>query len=44
MVINDADQLKIVATKSVGASPAPVDAELFIRGDVHLFCFANVHH
>jgi outer membrane protein assembly factor BamB len=48
MVINDADQLKIVATNSVdetvGASPAPVDSELFIRGDVHLFCFANGQH
>jgi outer membrane protein assembly factor BamB len=48
VVIKDADQLKIVATNSVdetvGATPAPVDNELFIRGDVHLFCFANGHH
>ena len=48
MVIKDADALKIVATNSVdetvGATPAPVDNELFIRGDVHLFCFANGRH
>jgi outer membrane protein assembly factor BamB len=48
VVIKDADAIKIVATNSVdetvGATPAPVDNELFIRGDVHLFCFANGRH
>jgi outer membrane protein assembly factor BamB len=48
VVIKDADELKIVATnlvdETVGATPAPVDNELFLRGDVHLFCFANGHH
>ncbi len=45
VVIEDADVLKIVATNSVGetvdATPAPVDAELFIRGERHLFCIAS---
>jgi hypothetical protein len=42
--------LSIVATNSVdetvGATPAPVDNELFVRGDVHLFCLASApaHH
>jgi hypothetical protein len=48
VVIKDADRLEIVATNSVeetvGATPAPVDNEIFIRGDAHLFCFANGHH
>jgi hypothetical protein len=30
--------------ETVGASPAPVDTEFFIRGEVHLFCFASGHH
>lgn len=42
VVIKDGDQLEIVATNSVGegvdATPAPVDDELFIRGEQHLFC------
>jgi outer membrane protein assembly factor BamB len=42
VVIEDADQLKIVATNSVGetvdATPAPVDNQLIIRGEKHLFC------
>jgi outer membrane protein assembly factor BamB len=45
VVIEDADELKIVATNSVGetvdATPAPVDNELFIRGERHLFCIAQ---
>ncbi len=44
VVIKDSDQLQIVATNSVGegvdATPAPVDKELFIRGEQHLFCIA----
>lgn len=44
VVINDADELKIVATNTVdeivGATPAPVDNQLFIRGEKHLFCIA----
>jgi outer membrane protein assembly factor BamB len=45
VVIKDADELSIVATNSVdetvGATPAPVDNELFIRGETHLFCLAG---
>ena len=45
VVIKDADQLEILATNSVGetvdATPAPVDNELFIRGENHLFCIAE---
>ena len=45
VVIKDAQQLKIVATNSVGetvdATPAPVDNQLFIRGEQHLFCIAK---
>ncbi|MEW4529499.1 PQQ-binding-like beta-propeller repeat protein [Maioricimonas sp. JC845] len=45
VVIRDAEQLEVVATNSVGetvdATPAPVDDELFIRGEKHLFCIAN---
>jgi outer membrane protein assembly factor BamB len=44
VVIKDADQLQIEATNSldetIGATPAPVDHELFIRGDTHLYCIA----
>lgn len=44
VVIEDADELRIVATntvgEAVGATPAPVDNELFIRGEKHLFCIA----
>ena len=43
-VIKDADKLSVVATNSldetVDATPAPVDHELFIRGERHLFCIA----
>jgi outer membrane protein assembly factor BamB len=42
VVIKDDTKLKIVATNSVGegvdATPAPVDEQLFIRGERHLFC------
>jgi len=45
VVIEDANQLNIVASNSVGetvdATPAPVDNELFIRGEDHLFCIAE---
>ncbi len=41
-VIKDSDKLQIVSSNSVGetvdATPAPVDDELFIRGERHLFC------
>ncbi len=44
VVIKDADALRIVATntvgEAVGATPAAVDNELFIRGAKHLFCIA----
>lgn len=42
VVIKDDAKLDIVATNSVGetvdATPAPVDNQLFIRGQEHLFC------
>ena len=42
VVIKDADDFQVVATNSVGetvdATPAPVDDQLFIRGEKHLFC------
>ena len=45
VVIEDADELKIVAKNSVGegvdATPALVDKEVFIRGEKHLFCIAE---
>lgn len=45
VVIKDADELSVVATntveETVGATPAPVDNELFIRGEKHLFCIAD---
>ncbi len=45
VVIEGADELKIVATNSVGetvdATPAPVGDQLFIRGEQHLFCIAK---
>lgn len=45
VVIKDGEQLKIVSKNSVGetvdATPAPVDNELFIRGEQHLFCIAE---
>ncbi|MEZ6130951.1 MAG: PQQ-binding-like beta-propeller repeat protein [Planctomycetaceae bacterium] len=45
VVIRDSDTFEIVATNSVGetvdATPAPVDSELFIRGEKHLFCISG---
>ncbi len=45
VVITDADELKIVATNSldefIGGTPAPVDNELFIRSEKHLYCIAE---
>ncbi len=45
VVIEDANELKIVASNSVGetvdATPAPVGNELFIRGEKHLFCIVD---
>lgn len=42
IVIKDADDYQVVATNSIGetidATPAPVDHQLFIRGERHLFC------
>jgi hypothetical protein len=44
-VIKDSDQLNIVASNSLGetidATPSPVDNELFIRGERHLFCISE---
>ena len=44
-VIKDSGEFEVVSTNSVGetvdATPAPVDDELFIRGEKHLFCIAN---
>lgn len=44
-VIKDSSELNIVATNDMGetvdATPAPVDNELFIRGENHLFCIAE---
>ena len=44
-VIKDADSVQVVASNNVGetvdASLAPVDNELFIRGEQHLFCIAE---
>lgn len=45
VVIEDSPELKIVATNTlgekIGGTPAPVDRELFIRGEKHLFCIAE---
>lgn len=45
VVIQDSDKFEVVATNSVDetvdATPAPVDRELFIRGEKHLFCIAE---
>ena len=44
VVIKDADQFEVVATNSLGetvdATLAPVDDELIIRGETHLFCIS----
>ncbi len=45
VVLNDSDELDIVATNSVGetvdATPAPAGNQLFIRGEKHLFCIGS---
>ena len=45
VVIEDSDKFKIVATNVLGepvdATPAPVDDELFIRGESHLYCVSK---
>ncbi len=45
VVIKDAEKFEVVASNSVGetvdATPAPVDNQLFIRGEKHLFCIAK---
>ena len=45
VVIKDSNTFEIVATNSVGetvdATPAPVDNEMFIRGERHLFCISG---
>jgi outer membrane protein assembly factor BamB len=45
VVIKDDEKLEIVATNSldegVDASLAPIDGELFIRGERHLYCIAE---
>jgi outer membrane protein assembly factor BamB len=45
VVIEDADEFRVVATSSVGervdATPAIAGGELFIRGAKHLFCIAG---
>ena len=45
VVIRDSSQFEIVATNRVGetvdATPAPVDDQLFIRGEQHLFCISD---
>jgi outer membrane protein assembly factor BamB len=45
IVIEDSDELKVVARnkldETIGATPAPVDNELFVRGDKHLYCIAR---
>lgn len=45
VVIRDSSKFEVVSVNSVGetvdATPAPVDNELFIRGERHLFCIAT---
>ena len=45
VVLEDSNKFNVVAENSVGetvdATPAPVDNELFIRGEKHLFCIAE---
>lgn len=45
VVIKDSNELQIVATNNMGetvdATLAPVDDQLFIRGEEHLFCLSN---
>ncbi|MFN9719242.1 MAG: PQQ-binding-like beta-propeller repeat protein [Planctomycetota bacterium] len=45
VVIRDSAEFQILSTNNVGetvdATPAPVDSELFIRGEQHLFCISE---
>lgn len=45
VVIKDAEKFEVIHSNSVGetvdATPAPVDNELFIRGEHHLFCISE---
>lgn len=45
VVIKDSGKFEVVSSNSVGetvdATPAPVDSELFIRGEKHLFCISQ---
>jgi outer membrane protein assembly factor BamB len=45
VVIKDSNTFEIVAANSLGegvdATPAPVDNQLFIRGEAHLFCISE---
>ena len=45
VVIKDSPKLEIVATNRMGetvdATPAPVDSQLFVRGEKHLFCISE---
>ena len=45
VVIKDAEKFEVVASNSVGetvdATPAPAGANLFIRGEKHLFCIGG---
>ena len=45
IVIEDSAEFRVVSQNSVGegvdATPAPVDDELFIRGEKHLFCIGE---
>ena len=45
VVIEDAPALKIIATNDMGegvdATPAAVGADLFVRGERHLFCVSQ---
>lgn len=45
VVIKDSNQLEVVATNEMGegvdATPAPVDNQLFVRGEKHLFCISR---
>lgn len=44
-VIRDAPELEVVATNNVGetvdATPAPIEDQLIIRGEEHLFCIED---
>lgn len=45
VVIKDGEELEVVSSNSVGetvdATPAPVDDQIFIRGENHLFCIST---